>query len=76
VDRAHQIVREFDLAGNTLLETNAAPVNEQLALMGKRTISGFHHDAVEHLRQRLSCAEASVSAARASDTAAREESFR
>jgi len=51
-------------------------VNEQLALMGKRTISGFHHDAVEYLRQRLSCAEASVSAARASDTAASEESFR
>src|SRR5215469_4336528 len=47
VDRAHQIVREFDLSGNTLRETNAARVNEQLALMGKRTISAFHHDAVE-----------------------------
>src|SRR6516165_3770963 len=35
VDSTHQIVREFDLAGNTLRETNAARVNEQLALMGK-----------------------------------------
>ena len=53
VDRAHQIVREFDLAGNTLRETNAARVNEQLALMGKRTISGFHHDAVELPEDRM-----------------------
>ncbi len=44
-DTAHQVVREFDLAGNTLLETNAARVNEQLAAMGKRQISGFHHEA-------------------------------
>ena len=45
-DTSHQVVREFDLAGNTLLETNAARVNEQLAAMNKRQISGFHHDAV------------------------------
>ncbi|HLJ45617.1 MAG TPA: aryl-sulfate sulfotransferase [Bryobacteraceae bacterium] len=44
-DQAHQIVREFDLAGNTLLETNAARVNEQLTALGKRQISGFHHEA-------------------------------
>lgn len=44
-DPSHQIVREFDVAGNVLLETNAARVNEQLAAMGKRQISGFHHEA-------------------------------
>ncbi|MCC6391595.1 MAG: aryl-sulfate sulfotransferase [Bryobacterales bacterium] len=44
-DPSHQIVREFDLAGNTLLETNAARINEQLTAMGKRQISGFHHEA-------------------------------
>lgn len=33
------------MAGNVLLETNAARVNEQLAAMGKRQISGFHHEA-------------------------------
>ena len=32
-----QILREIDVAGNTLRETNAARVNEQLAAMGKRT---------------------------------------
>jgi hypothetical protein len=47
VNSAHQIVREFDLAGNTLRETNAARVNEQLARMGQRTINAFHHDALE-----------------------------
>jgi hypothetical protein len=44
-DLSHQIVREFDVAGNTLLETNAARINEQLAALGKRKISGFHHEA-------------------------------
>ena len=42
---ATQLVREFDLAGNTLQETNAARINEQLAALGKRSISGFHHEA-------------------------------
>ncbi|MCC6363455.1 MAG: aryl-sulfate sulfotransferase [Bryobacterales bacterium] len=44
-DPSHQIVKEFDVAGNTLLETNAARINEQLTSMGKRQISGFHHEA-------------------------------
>jgi hypothetical protein len=44
-DVAHQVLREFDLAGNTLLETNAARINEQLVAVGKRPISGFHHEA-------------------------------
>ena len=42
---AQQIVRKFDLTGMTLLETNAARVNEQLKAMGKRQISAFHHEA-------------------------------
>lgn len=44
-DQSKQILREFDLAGITTLETNAARVNQQLAQMGKRQISGFHHEA-------------------------------
>jgi arylsulfate sulfotransferase len=39
-----QIIRLFDLAGNTLLETNAARVNEQLAALGMAAITGFHHE--------------------------------
>jgi arylsulfate sulfotransferase len=45
VDQSMQIVREFDLAGTTIRETNAARVNEQLAALGKRQISAFHHEA-------------------------------
>jgi len=44
-DQSQQIVREFDLTGMTVLETNAARINEQLAVMGKRPISAFHHEA-------------------------------
>lgn len=44
-DQSHQMVREFDLAGMTVRETNAARVNEQLVAMGKRPISSFHHEA-------------------------------
>jgi hypothetical protein len=44
-DQSYQRLREFDVAGTTQLETNAARVNEQLAAMGKRAISGFHHEA-------------------------------
>jgi len=40
-----QRVIEFDLTGMTVLETNAARVNEQLAALGKRRISSFHHEA-------------------------------
>lgn len=39
-----QIMREIDLAGNTVLETNAAIINEQLAARRKRPITGFHHE--------------------------------
>jgi arylsulfate sulfotransferase len=37
--------REFDMAGITIAETNAARVNEQLGPMGIQPISGFHHEA-------------------------------
>ena len=41
-----QFFREFDLAGVTIAETNAAAVNEQLAAMGKQPITSFHHEAI------------------------------
>jgi arylsulfate sulfotransferase len=41
-----QILREIDVAGNTLRETNTAQVNAELAAMGKPTIGIFHHDAI------------------------------
>lgn len=39
-------LREIDVAGNTVRETNAARINEQLAAMGRRSIGVFHHDAI------------------------------
>jgi len=44
-DQSWQIFREFDLAGTTIRETNAARINEQLAAMGVRQIGAFHHEA-------------------------------
>lgn len=44
-DPSRQIVREFDLAGTTVAETNAARVSEQLAALAKRPITAFHHEA-------------------------------
>lgn len=41
-----QILREFDLAGNTLRETNVDRVNQQLAALGDANIGVFHHDAI------------------------------
>jgi len=50
-----QVVREVDLLGNTLRETNASRVAEQLASRGIRSkcmkdaeqcVSGFHHEAI------------------------------
>ncbi len=43
---AAQFVREFDLAGVTLAETNAARVNEQLVTMSVHSITSFHHEAI------------------------------
>lgn len=42
---SRQFVREFDFLGNTIVETNAARVNEQLAAMGVHPINAFHHEA-------------------------------
>lgn len=44
-DPSLSVVRKFDLVGVTVLETNAARVNEQLKALGRRTITGFHHEA-------------------------------
>jgi arylsulfate sulfotransferase len=41
-----QKLRQIDLGCNTVLETNAAVVNEQLKAPGKRTITSFHHEAL------------------------------
>jgi hypothetical protein len=41
----HQIVREFDLAGNTVAETNARQVSDQLIARGLRPVTSFHHEA-------------------------------
>src|ERR1700730_8794967 len=43
-DVSQQVIRKFDMVGMTVLETNAARVNEQLAALGRRQISGFHHE--------------------------------
>jgi arylsulfate sulfotransferase len=45
IDPEHDVMRRFDLVGTTVQETNAARVNEQLASLGKRSLSGFHHEA-------------------------------
>ena len=44
-DPSQQFIREFDLAGVTVAETNAAQINYQLAALGMHAISGFHHEA-------------------------------
>jgi arylsulfate sulfotransferase len=44
-DPSGQLIRKFDLMGMTLLETNAARVNEQLKALGARPITAFHHEA-------------------------------
>ena len=46
LDTAHQYFREYDLAGVTQAETNAARVNEQLTALGVHPITSFHHEAI------------------------------
>ena len=41
-----QILREIDLAGNTVSETYASQISEQLTAQGKVGITGFNHDAI------------------------------
>jgi arylsulfate sulfotransferase len=38
------VLREIDLAGNPIRETNLAAVNAQLAALGHEAVYGFHHD--------------------------------
>jgi len=45
-DPWHQVLREFNLIGLTIRETNAGRVNEQLKALGKRQINSFHHEAL------------------------------
>lgn len=40
-----QLFRVIDLAGQTVLETNARRVNDQLAELGQNRITSFHHEA-------------------------------
>lgn len=42
----NQIWREFDLAGNTVRQTNVARVNEQIAASGYVGCTSFSHDAI------------------------------
>lgn len=41
---SEQFIREYDLAGITVAETNAARVSQQLAALGIHPINGFHHE--------------------------------
>jgi arylsulfate sulfotransferase len=41
-----QILREIDLAGNTVAEVHASQVTEQLEAQGKLGVIGFNHDAI------------------------------
>jgi arylsulfate sulfotransferase len=44
-EASRQVLRQFDVAGYTLKETNAARVSEQLLAMGLRPVTAFHHEA-------------------------------
>lgn len=41
-----QVLREFNLIGLTIRETNAGRINEQLKARGNRPINSFHHEAL------------------------------
>jgi len=45
LDPSKQFMREFDLAGNTVAETNAARINQQLTALNVHPINAFHHEA-------------------------------
>src|SRR5262249_12034600 len=44
VPTAPNVLREIDLAGNPVRETNLAALNAQLAALGHEAIHAFHHD--------------------------------
>jgi hypothetical protein len=41
-----QLLREIDVAGNSVRETTVPRINEQLAALGHDPITAFHHDAL------------------------------
>jgi len=43
-DPSQQFIREFDLAGIVVAETNGARISQQLTSMGMHAINGFHHE--------------------------------
>ncbi len=43
-DPSQQFIREFDLAGIVVAETNGARISQQLASLGMHAINGFHHE--------------------------------
>src|SRR5262249_57988388 len=45
-DSSYQTLREFDLSGMTVAETNAQRVSDQLIAKGLRPITSFHHEAM------------------------------
>lgn len=46
VQTRQQVLREFDLAGNIVRQTNADRVSEQLVAMGTDPVARFNHDAI------------------------------
>ncbi len=42
---SQQILREIDMAGNAIRETNVGRISEQLAAQGKSPTGAFHHEA-------------------------------
>lgn len=46
-DASQQILREFDLTGATVAETNAARISQQLAAIGMHSVNCFHHEAIK-----------------------------
>ncbi len=46
VQTRQQVLREFDLAGNVVRQTNADRISEQLVALGTDPVGRFNHDAV------------------------------
>jgi hypothetical protein len=46
VIQLQQVMREFDLAGNTVRETNADRISEQLAPLGIEPLGRFNHEVI------------------------------
>jgi arylsulfate sulfotransferase len=46
MDKTVQVVRQWDLVGMAVRETNAARLNEQVVAMGAHEIGALHHEAI------------------------------